>query len=289
MRARVSTKVIVVAASLIVGFSFLIAFAVQENLAENQSYSSNGAPRAAILDQLYDDIPNKDFQEKATQYLKDAGYDVDLFTTEQLTVDFYKKLPKMNYEFIVVRSHAIGSDGPDYFEKEPVSIFTGEKYADDKYIQEQLFGQLGKGAPYMSSQVEVSVDLSGLNQTTSNEVVAESSWRLLDTTNPYFLVGSKYVNELMEGSFPNSVIVLGGCSTLSNPSLAKSLVNRGASSVVGWDRLIGSTKNDQVVLAFLESVLTNDMEVDKAVQFVNEKFSLDSESSPTFSYYGKSV
>ena len=289
MRARVSTKVIVVAASLIVGFSFLIAFAVQENLTVNQSYSSNGAPKAAILDQLDNDIPNEEFQKKATQYLKDAGYEVDLFTTQQLTVDFYKKLPKMNYEFIVVRSHAIGSDGPDYFEKEPVSIFTGEKYADDKYIQEQLFGQLGKGAPYMSSQVEVSVDLSGLNQTTSNEVVSESSWRLLDTTNPYFLVGSKYVNDLMEGSFPNSVIVLGGCSTLSNPSLAKALVNRGASSVVGWDRLIGSTKNDQVVLAFLESVLINDMEVDKAVQFVNEKFKLNPESEPTFSYYGKSV
>ena len=289
MRARVSTKVIVAAISVVVGFSFLIAFAVQENLTENQSYGSNGTPRAVILDQLHDDIPNNDFQIKATQYLQDAGYDVDLFTTQQLTVEFYKKLPKMNYEFIVVRSHAIGSDGPDYFEKEPVSIFTGEKYTDDKYIQEQLFGQLGKGAPYMSSQVEVSVDLSGLNQTTSEEIVAESSWSLLDTTNPYFLVGSKYVDDLMEGSFPNSVIVLGGCSTLSNPSLAKSLVNRGASSVVGWDRLIGSTKNDQVVLAFLESVLINDMQADDAVQFVNEKFNLDSESNPTFAYYGKSI
>lgn len=272
---------------MIVGFSFLIAFAVQQTLLENQNYSYNGVPRAAILDQLYSDIPNEEFQKKAIKYLQEAGYEVELFTTEQLTVDFYKKLPKMNYEFIVVRSHAIGSDGPNYFEKEPVSIFTGEKYADDKYIQEQLFGQLGKGAPYMSSQVEASVDLSGLSETTPVEV--SLGLRLLDTTNPYFLVGSKYVDDLMEGSFPNSVIVLGGCSTLSNPSLAKSLVNRGASSVVGWDRLIGSTKNDQVVLAFLESVLVNDMQVDDAVQFVNNKFNLDSESNPTFAYYGKSI
>lgn len=287
MRARVSTKVLVTAISLIAGFSFLIAFAVQETLLENQSYSYDATKRAAILDQLYDDIPSEDFQVKAKQYLQDAGYEVDLFTTQQLTVDFYKKLPKMNYEFIVVRSHAIGSDGPDYFEKEPVSIFTGEKYADDRYIQEQLFGQLGKGAPYMSSKVDVSVDLSGLNQNSSN--VVEASWSLVDTTNPYFLVGSKYVDELMEGKFPNSVIVLGGCSTLSNPSLAESLVNRGASSVVGWDRLIGSVKNDEVVLAFLEGVLANDMNADDAVQFVNEKYYLDSESKPTFVYYGKSI
>ena len=275
---------------MIVAFSFLVTFALQGIFTENVVYSYNGVPRAAILDQLNDDIPNKAFQEKATAYLEEAGYEVELFTTKQLTVDFYKNLPKMNYEFIVVRSHAIGSDGPDYFEKEPVSIFTGEKYADDKYIQEQLLGQLGKGAPYLSSAVEVSVDLSDLGESNSSEGnAAESTWSLLDTTNPYFLVGSKYVEDLMEGSFPNSVIVLGGCSTLSNPSLAKSLVNRGASSVVGWDRLIGSTKNDQVVLAFLESVLINDMQADDAVKFVNEKFDLDPESNPSFAYYGKSI
>ena len=275
---------------MIVAFSFLVTFALQGSFTENEVYSYNGVPRAAILDQLNDDIPNKAFQEKATEYLKEAGYEVEIFTTKQLTVDFYKTLPKMNYEFIVVRSHAIGSDGPDYFEKEPVSIFTGEKYADDKYIQEQLLGQLGKGAPYLSSAVEVSVDLSDLGESNSSEGnAAESTWSLLDTTNPYFLVGSKYVDELMEGRFPNSVIVLAGCSTVSNPSLAKSFIDRGASLVLGWDRLVGSDRNDRVTLAFLENVLINDMEVDEAVQHANKKFDLDSESDPTFAYYDKSL
>jgi len=274
---------------VIVAFSILITFALQESFTENEVYSSNGVPRAAILDQLNDDIPNKAFQEKATAYLEEAGYEVELFTTEQLTIDFYKTLPKMNYEFIVVRSHAIGSDGPDSFEEEPVSIFTGEKYVDDKYIQEQLLGQLGKGAPYLSSAVEVSVELSKTDEDSSDGVVAESSWRLLDTTNPYFLVGSKYVDELMEGRFPNSIVVLGGCSTLSNPSLAKSFINRGALSVVGWDRLVGSSRNDDGMLEFLENVLINDMEIDKAVQFVNKKNELGSESNPTLAYYDKSL
>ena len=275
---------------MIVAFSFLVTFALLGSFTENEVYSYNGVPRAAILDQLNDDIPNKVFQEKATAYLEEAGYEVEIFTTQQLTVDFYKTLPKMNYEFIVVRSHAIGSDGPDYFEKEPVSIFTGEKYADNKYIQEQLLGQLGKGAPYLSSAVEVSVDLSDLGQSNSSKGnVAESRWSLIDTTNPYFLVGSKYVDELMEGRFPNSVIVLAGCSTLSNPSLAKSLIDRGASSILGWDRLVGSDRNDRVTLAFLENVLIKDMKVDEAVQDANKKFDLDSESDPTFAYYDKSL
>jgi len=290
LKARVSPKIILISISVIVGSTLLISFAVQQGFTANDSYSYNGPPRAAILDQLHDDIPNKAFQEKATEYLHEAGYEVDIFTTEQLDVDFYKTLPKMNYEFIVVRSHAIGSDGPDYFEEEPVSIFTGEKYADDKYIQEQLFGQLGKGAPYQSSAVEVSVDLSGLGKSNSSEGnTIESSWSLLDTTNPYFLVGSKYVDDLMEGRFPNSVIVLAGCSTISNPSLAKSFVNRGASQVLGWDRLVGSDRNDRVTLAFLENFLVNDMEIDKAVELANKKFDLDSETDPTFGYYDKSL
>ena len=275
---------------MIVAFSFLATFALLERFTENEAYRYNGVPRAAILDQLNDDIPNKAFQEKATKYLEEAGYEVDLFTTNQLTVDFYKKLPKMNYQFIVVRSHAIGSDGPDYFEKEPVSIFTGERYADNKYIQEQLLGQLGKGAPYLSSAVEVSLDFSDLGQSNSSEEnVTKTNWSLVDTTNPYFLVGSKYVDELMEGRFPNSVIVLAGCSTLSNLSLAKSFIDRGASVVLGWDRLVGSDRNDRVTLAFLENILVNHMEVDKAVQYANKKFDLDSKSEPTFSYYDKAL
>jgi len=199
-RIGISSKTIIVTISVIVSFSLLISFASQENPFQSESLSYDGVPRAAILDQLHKDIPNVKFQEEATKYLKTAGYEVDLFTTEQLTVNFFKKLPKMNYEFIVFRTHAIGDDGPNYSEGDPVAIFTGEKYADDKYIQEQLFGQLRKGAPYMSSEAEVSVDLSNLED--DGRVEYETSLSLVDSSNPYFILGSKYVDELMEGSFP---------------------------------------------------------------------------------------
>jgi len=281
-----------VAISLIVSFSVLFSFASQENIIQNESYSNNGLPRAAILDQLHSDIPSKDFQNKAAEYLETAGYEVDIYTTEELTVDFYKTLPKMNYEFIVFRTHAIGTDGPENFEKKKsVALFTGESYADDKYIQEQLFGQLRKGAPFMSSIVEVSVDLSNLNESahTDEGYVVESSFSIADSTDAYFTIGSKYVDELMEGSFPNSILVLGGCSTLSEPSLAKSLINRGASSIIGWDSLVGSDRNDRVMLDFLENVLVNDMEIEDAVQSVFKKHSLELESRPHFSLYEESL
>ena len=284
---RLGTKKIIVLVAAVVAFSLITTTAMQENFHQNASYSY-GIPRAAIIDQLYDDIPNEQFQTKATEYLETAGYEVDLFTTNELTVDFYKKLPSMNYELIVFRTHAIGNDGPDYTQKEPVSLFTGEKYRDDKYIQEQLLGQIGKGAPYMSSIMEVSADLSELNNSNNTrvEIDVTPSSNIVDDSNPYFLVGSKYVDEVMEGRFPNSVLVLGGCSTLSNPSLAKSLINRGASSVIGWDNLVGSVTNDVTILAFLENYLINDMEIEDAVESImknNDK----TKYGTTLSYYAE--
>jgi len=76
-----------------------------ENL-EYEIMDYDGSKRAVILDQLYNDYPNDEFHEKATEYLSKAGFEVDIITTDELTVDFYKKLPSMNYEYIVIRGHS---------------------------------------------------------------------------------------------------------------------------------------------------------------------------------------
>lgn len=288
---KLGMKKFIILIAAAVGFSLITTTAMQENFPQNESYRYDGIPRAAIIDQLYDDIPNEQFQNKATEYLEKAGYQVELFTTKELTVDFYKRLPSMNYQFIVFRTHAIGNDGPDFSQKEPVSIFTGEKYRDDKYIKEQLLGQIGKGAPFMSSIMEVSADLSGLNNSNNTrlEIDVTDSSQIVDDSNPYFLIGSKFVDELMEGRFQNSVLVLGGCSTLSNPSLAKSLINRGASSVIGWDNLVGSINNDQTILAFLENYLINDMEIKDAFETAMKASTTGGKYNANFSYYDGSL
>ncbi len=279
---------IIIFSVVAVAFSFMITSFMQENFFESETYSYDGPPRAAIIDQLHDDISNPYFQNKATELLETAGYEVELFTTKQLTVDFYKRLPSMNYEFIVFRTHAIGNDEKDVASgKEPVSLFTGEKYRDDKYITEQLSGQIGKGAPYMSSVLDVSADLSELTNSnkTRIEIDVTSSFEVVDASNPYFLIGSKYVDEIMEGRFHDTVLVLGGCSTLSSPTLAKSLINRGASSVIGWDSLVGSVSNDNTMLKFLENHLINEMEIKDAVDLAMSEVPKGSNYNANFSYY----
>ena len=261
-----TSKKIIILSVVLVATALIFSNAYQENFSQNQSNSYDGPPRAAIIDQLYDDIPSQYFQDKASKYLEDAGYEVEIFTTEQLTVDFYKKIPSMNYELIIFRTHAIGNDGPDNLEKEKVSLFTGEKYRDDKYISEQLAGQIGKGAPFMNSAIDVSAELPEMDNSNQTSLEIITPWEIVDDSNPYFLIGAKYVDEIMEGMFPNSLIVLGGCSTLSNPTLANSFINRGASSVVGWDNLVGSVNNDNTMLAFLENYLIDEMEIQDAVE-----------------------
>lgn len=284
----ISHKIIILTIALVVIFSSIVTLSLQENIIQNEIYSYDGVPRAVIIDQLHNDIPGTSFQTKATELLTTAGYEVDVFTTDELLVDFYKKLPLMNYEFIVVRSHAIGSNGPNIDEDEPVAIFTGEKYRDDKYIHEQLSGQILKGAPFQTSNVDVSVDLSQWNQS-EGAIEISTSWEFIDDSDPYFLIGSKYVDEQMEGRFPNSVVVLAGCSTLSNPSLAKSFINRGASSVIGWSNLITSYNNDSTTLLVLENLLIKNMETQEAVQAAMEQNGHSNQYKAKLSYYEDSL
>ncbi len=211
-------------------------------------------PLAVIIDQLHDFIPNPYFQEKAIQYLELAGYEVDVFTTEDITVEFYKTLPSLNYKYIVIRTH--GLEDPKY--NNGTFLFTGEKYTVNKYISEQLSGQLGKGAPiYEEERLLIEQE----NETLEDQM--------------YFLIGAKMVDELMVGEFEDTVILIGGCESLRNRDLAESLIWRGAADVIGWDRTIGSIENDRVMLAFLEKTLVDKEKIQDVIIELNDKYSSD--------------
>ncbi len=101
--------------------------------------------KAAIIDQLDRDLPNPHYQNKTMSYFIQAGYDVDLYTTEDITVDFYNELPSMDYEFIVFRTHSLAIYGKNLSEW----IFSGEKYSNKVHISETLSGQLSPGVPFI--------------------------------------------------------------------------------------------------------------------------------------------
>ena len=105
------SKLVLVGAVIAVAAGLLITFNVEEKSTtetEFLSIADDGIKKAAIIDQLDTEFPNKGLHMQAEEYLMTAGYDqVDLFLTEDITVDFYKKLPSMNYDFIVGRNGSV--------------------------------------------------------------------------------------------------------------------------------------------------------------------------------------
>jgi len=222
--------------------------------------------KAVIIDQLNQDFPNESFQENATKILTDGGFEVDLFTTADITIDFYKELPSMDYEFIVLRSHSLA-----IYDKKPSEwLFSGEKYSNKVHIAESLSGQLSPGVPFVVTE----------DQTiTYSEALKER----------YFMIGSKFIDESMVGQFPGSVIILGGCETMPHELLAEALVKRGASSVIGWNELIGSATNDRVITSLLEKILVDGLKIDESIELVMEDYKKGKKSSIKLKHYSSGV
>ena len=241
-----------------------IALAQSNNEDTNIPSSPDKQPRqlAAIIDQLHDSIPNESSQQKALEYLESAGYDVDVYTTEDITVDFYKKLPSMNYKFIYIRTHSLEIPSDD----DNTYLFTGEKF-EIKYIQEQLFGQVSTAVPLSEQELMEVRESIGL---TPDKI--------------YFVIGSKFIDELMVGKFLQTVIIIGGCESTRKYDLANSLIDRGASAVVGWDRTIGAMENDRVMLALLEEILINKINIQDSIVSVMEEFGPDLQYSSKLDY-----
>ncbi|MCH8007382.1 MAG: hypothetical protein IIC91_00805, partial [Chloroflexi bacterium] len=98
-----------------------------------------GPPKAAIVDQLSITVPNPEFVVDATSKLEQAGYTVDYYPGEEVTVSFYRQLPFFEYDVIVFRSHAdrlqaIDDRGVAFDE---VVLFTSEPYSEERYQNEQ--------------------------------------------------------------------------------------------------------------------------------------------------------
>jgi len=232
-----------------------IKYLIEANIIVTSTSSPDKQPRqsAAIIDQLHDIIPNKRHQQKALEYLESAGYDVDVFTTNDITVDFFKKLPSMNYKFIYIRTHSleVAAVGNSTF------LFTGEKYDINKHIAEQLSGQVRKAVP--------------LSDQFPDEMIKDAT--------EYFTIGTKFIDELMIGEFPQTNIIIAGCETSRTRELPTSLILRGASAVIGWDRSINFMENDKVMIALLEEVLVNKIGNYDAVHSVMGEFGPDLEFS----------
>jgi hypothetical protein len=129
-----------------------------------------------------------------------------------------------------------------------------EKYIKEKYIGEQISRQVGYGFPIYSEELAE---------------LKRNDPRAFDQA--YFTIGSKLVKEGMEGTFPNSIIIVGGCESAESHDMMESFLSKGAKHVLGWGATVGSADNDKAMVWLLEEILVKDGSILDAVSEINEE------------------
>ena len=205
--------------------------------------------RAAIVDQLGLNEPNPEFVQTATSVLEQAGYTVDYYPPEQVTVDFYRQLPKQNYLLIIFRVHIARFDEQSLTMEDPVRrqaildafasgafLFTSEQYDKTKYPEDREKLRL--------FQVR---NLSGSGDTR------------------YFGITPRFIQS-MAGSFDKTVIVLMGCDGLLFDGTAQAFVDKGAGAVVGWNSLVSAPHTDKATQTLLQKLISERLSLGEAVK-----------------------
>ncbi len=209
------------------------------------SASPSGPKTAAIVDQLSLTAYNPEFAETATATLEEAGYTVDYFSGEEVTVSFYRGLAAQGYDFIIVRAHSARLQQEWQGELiDEVILFTTELYDETKYVQEQEAGALAI-AQYF-----------------------EDSERLFGIT-------PEFIRSSMEGSFEGATIVLMGCEGLGSEETAESFVEKGAETIISWSGLVSATHTDAATDDLLKLLLGDELPPAEAVAATMDKVGPD--------------
>jgi len=194
--------------------------------AQNYSGTQTTGVKAAIVDQLSLTSSNPAFVEAATKYLREAGYSVDYFPGQDVTVEFFRNLPSQGYRFLVLRVEAAADSSGA-----AAALFTSEPYSAEKYPQEQLSGQLGR------------------------------VWYDPEGGAPYFGVSQEFVKQSMKGRFPNSLILMMDGKGIFFTLMGTAFVERGARTIVGWSDTVDWSftelgyYSDYVAARFLQHLL----------------------------------
>jgi flagellar basal body-associated protein FliL len=205
--------------------------------------------RAAIVDQLGMSEPNPQFVQTVTTTLEQAGYAVDYYPPEQVTVDFYRQLPSQKYVLIVFRVHIARFDEQNLTIDDPVRrqaiinafsasafLFTSEQYDSSKYPD----------------------DRENLRLFAVRNLAGSGDIR-------YFGISPRFI-KVMQGSFQKAVMILMGCDGLLFDGTAQAFVDKGAGAVIGWDSLVSGPHTDKATQALIQKLVAEGLPVGEAIR-----------------------
>jgi hypothetical protein len=192
--------------------------------------------RAAIIDQLYLREPNPIFITEATNLLKSIGFEVDIWQGNQITVDFYRRLPSMGYRFILMRIHSgtlVEIKNGQVTEMPNTYLFTAENYTSSRYVADQL----------------------------TNKV----SYAVMEENSPnVFAVNSEFIRDA-KGTFNHTVVLAMGCESSRHTDLEQAFIIKGASVYIGWSDIVTLAHVDKVTLDLLKKFCTSGMSISQGI------------------------
>ena len=220
--------------------------------------SSTARPKtAAIVDQLSLTQPNPAFAEAATRTLEQAGYAVDYYPGEEVTVEFYRNLPTHGYDLIILRVHS----GMARDNGEPTgyaSLFTGEPFSeafhDAATFQDAEAGRLGRASYY-------------------------------DGSPQVFGIVPDFIELSMRGRFQDATIVMLGCDSLKTNTTAEAFIRKGVKTVVGWSGRVSATHTDAATEHLLRHLLIDRLTTTDAVAQTTAEVGPDPEYGSTLLVY----
>lgn len=246
-----------------------------------------GSKTAAIVDQLSLTAPNPAFVDRATSLLQSAGYTVDYFPGETVSVGLYQRLPALGYDLIILRSHSarISAEGA---KSDDVALFTGEP------IDLSTYNLVGVPPPAATAAAEAQARarLAG-----SGDEPAP----LLDATEvkgvipvyydpdsgelPFFGLRPAFISWSLEGRFEDSTVVMMGCDGLRSDTLARAFVGRGVGTFISWSEPVSAPHTDAATERLLELMVVEGVPVAEAVHQTMDELGPDPAYGGELAYY----
>jgi hypothetical protein len=227
-------------AVLFLFFSLVACSSVQQPV-QTISQEDSHTLKAAIVDQLSHSHPNYAFVKESTAILEGAGYKVDYYKGEDVTVEFYRNLPALQYDLIVFRVHST-------FVQRYLSLamFTSEPYSKERYVDEQHRNRVASGfiEPYHDGDPH------------------------------YLVITDKFVRYSMNGSFRDTLIIMMGCTGMKK-CMASAFLQKGAKAYIGWNGLVSAEHTDKATIQLLKQLLLERQTIAKAIRETMKEAGLD--------------
>jgi hypothetical protein len=237
-----AVPLVIMAFPLAVGGAFVVMSLVGDS-------SEPKELRAAIVDQLALTEPNPAFSEEATRMLQGAGYTVDYYPAEQVTVDFYRDLPTHKYDLLVLRAHTAR------FEEEYLTL-------SDPVRRQEVLDAFGQDVFFFTAEL---YDRTKYAEEREKLRLFAVRYRQ-GGDEKYFGVTPYFIDSSMRGSFDGATIIIMGCDGLLFDNTPKALVDKGAKAVIGWDGLVSATHTDAATERLLQYLVVDGRTMGQAVQ-----------------------